>query len=175
MNKSKLEEILLNRRTRLYCVLDGGNVPDLPMKLYRSELPSFCLFRGDLEPDVVHLAPYVVGLLPGHALTDLILEESFGKNWGIFAHCRHSIGEMRKHFRSILSVHDEKGKPLIFRFYDPRVFRKFVPTCTLDEAKALFGKVDAYFVESKDKESMIKYEIAGKKVKETEFDISDSK
>jgi hypothetical protein len=173
MDKTKFAKTLLNPRTRLYCVLDGAAVPDLPIKLYESELPSFCLFRGDLAPDVEHLAPYLVGLLPGHEFTDWVLEESFGKNWGIFAQCRHSIGEMRRHFRSIVSVHDEKGNPLIFRFYDPRVLRKFIPTCKIDEALTLFGKVDAFFVEDENNEVLFRYEIAKNAIKKTEIALDE--
>lgn len=173
MNKQKLKEQLLVNRTRLYCVLDGAAVPNLPMRLYETRPPNYCLFRGKLSPDVIHVAPYVVNLLPNNKFTEWVLEEGFGKNWGIFAHCRFSITEMRRHFRSIISVHDEKGNPLIFRFYDPRVFRKFVPTCEPGEIKSLFGKIETYFVEAEDSPQMIAYRIKNDEVKTSEIDLTD--
>ncbi len=173
MNKQKLKEILLLNQTKLYCVLDGANVPNLPMRLYETRVPNFCLFRGDLPPDVVHVAPYVVNLLPNNQFTEWVLEEEPGKNRGIFAHCRFSITEMRRHFRSLISVHDEEGNPLIFRFYDPRVFRNFIPTCELEEVKTLFGKVETYFVEAENSPNMLSYKIDNDEVKISEIDLED--
>ena len=171
MDKQKLKDLLLINRMFLYSVLDGAAVPDLPVRLYESQLPNYCLFRGELSPDVVHMAPYVVALLPGNNFTDWILEESFGKNWGIFAHCRHSMNEMRKHFRSIFQVHDEDGNPLLFRFYDPRVFRSFIPTCEMNETIELFGKIDTYFAEAEDKPQMLSYRISDDRVVTKEIDL----
>ncbi len=171
MNKQKLKEILLINQTKLYCVLDGANVPNLPMRLYEAKLPNYCLFSGELSPDVVHVAPYVVNLFPNNQFTEWILEEGFGKNWGVFVHCRFSITEMRRHFRSLVSVHDEKGNPLIFRFYDPRVFRKFIPTCEIEEIKTLFGKVETYFVEAENSSNMISYKIDNDEIKIGEIDL----
>ncbi len=174
MDINKLREKLFDRQTRLYCVLDGAAVPDLPIKLYDASVPHFCLIPGELTDDVIHTAPYVVGLLPNHDFSSWVLEENFGKNRGIFSHCRHSLTEMRRHFRALMFVHDEHGQPLIFRFYDPRVIRTFLPTCEPDELETFFGKVDSYFVESDDKQSLFGYSIEGGKLKETITELDDS-
>lgn len=171
MDKQKFKQLLLSNQTRLYCVLDGAKVENLPMRLHETRPPNYCLFRGELTPDVVHLAPYLVNLMPNNRFTDWVLDESFGKNWGIFAHCRYSITEMRRHFRSLVQVHDENGNPLIFRFYDPRVFRNFIPTCELDEVQTLFGKVETYFVEAEESPKMLTYKIENDEVKTNEIDL----
>lgn len=173
MNKEKLKENLLSNRTKLYCVLDGAAIPNLPMRLYETGAANYCLFGGKLSPDVVHMAPYLVYLSTNNKFTDWILEESFGKNWGVFAHSRFSIIEMRRHFRSLISVHDEKGNPLIFRYYDPRVFRKFLPTCEIGELKTLFGKVETYFAEAKDSPQLISYRIVNNELVTNEIDLAD--
>lgn len=74
--------------------------------------------------------------------------EWWGKNWGIFAQTQASLNEMRKHFRSLLTVYDETGKPLLFRYYDPRVFFTYLPTCTTAEIESFFGSVGYYLFES---------------------------
>jgi Domain of unknown function (DUF4123) len=170
MDKEKLKQYLLSERTKLFCVLDGASVPDLPMRLYETRPPNYCLFSGELAPDMAHVAPYVVNLLPNHKFTDWVLDESFGKHWGIFAHSLYSIKEMRRHFRALVSVYDEQGNPLIFRFYDPRVLQRFLPTCNAGELKTFFGKIQKYYAESDD--DLLVYELENDKLKESKFDLN---
>ena len=171
MDKQKLNKYLLQDRTKLYCVLDGASVPDLPMRLYETRSPNYCLFRGDLTPDVAQTAPYVVNLLPNSPFTQWILDESFGKHLGIFAHCRFSIKEMRRHFRSLVNVYNEQGNPMIFRFYDPRVLRRFLPTCNAAELKNLFSNVQAYFAEAEDGENLLGFQLENDSLKESKLSL----
>lgn len=167
MTKEELEKILFSKRTRVFVVLDGASVPDLRMRLYELRPPHYCLFRGELAPDMAEVAPYVVGLMPGADFTNWVLREGYGKHWGIFAHCRHSIKEMRRHFRNLVTVYNEKGDPLIFRFYDPRVFQKFLPTCNAGELKTFFGKAETFFSEDENGEKFSEFRLERGKLKQT--------
>ncbi|CAN5233924.1 hypothetical protein BH20ACI1_BH20ACI1_00460 [soil metagenome] len=150
MNIEKINEQLFSKVTRIYAVLDGASVPDLPMKLYEMNPPRYCLFTGELEPDMEEVAPYLVRLYPKTPFTEWVLKECWGQNWGIFIHSRQPLNGMRKHFRSLVNVYDEKGNPMMFRFYDPRVLRRFLPTCKPAELKVFFGDVESFFAESDD-------------------------
>ena len=174
MDKEKLKQYLLSNQTKLFCVLDGVAVPDLPTQLYEMSPPNYCLFSGELEPELAYVAPYVVQLTPGHKFTDWVLNESFGKNWGIFVHCPHSITEMRRHFRSLVDVYDEEGNPMIFRFYDPRVLRQFLPTCETDELKTFFGKVQRYFAEDEADENLLGFELENDNLKESKVALTSN-
>lgn len=174
MDKEKLRQYLLSDQTKLFCVLDGAAVPDLPTHLYEMNPPNYCLFSGELEPELAYVAPYVVHLLPRHKFTDWVLNESFGKNWGIFVHCRHSIKEMRRHFRSLVNVYDEQGNPMIFRFYDPRVLQQFLPTCNEDELKTFFGKIQQYFAEAEEDENLLGFELENDNLKESKFSLASN-
>lgn len=167
MDKEKLSQHLFSKVARVFVVLDGALIPELRMKIYEMKPVYHCLFSGELEPDMAEVAPYMVRLLPNTPFTEWVLAECWGKNWGIFAQTRETVIEMRKHFSSLITVYDETGMPMTFRYYDPRVWRKFLPTCKSQEVKTLFGKVDTFFVESEDKQSLIRYEINGAGVKET--------
>ena len=57
MEAQKLKNYLFSETSRLYCILDGASVPDLPMRLYETNTPNYCLFRGELEPELVYAAP----------------------------------------------------------------------------------------------------------------------
>ena len=76
---------------------------------------------------------------------------------------------MRKHFRSLVTVHDENGKPLIFRFYDPRVLRTFLPTCNADELKTFFGKIETFFAETADGQVLSAFKMENNELKQSEL------
>jgi hypothetical protein len=157
MNIQKLTQNLFNGYNRIYAVLDGASIPDLRMKLYEMQPQYYCLYRGELEPDIEEVAPYLIRLNAGHNFTDWVLTEGWGNHWGIFAQSRYSLEELRKHFRSFLTVHDESGNPLLFRFYDPRVLRVFLPSCTNEELKKFFGIVLNYAVEDENPQMILNY------------------
>ena len=173
MNLAKLESTLVARTTRTYCVLEGASVPDLPAKLYEFDPPHFPLIGGELTPDMVHVVPYVALLVPTESFTTWVLENFFGKNWGIFVHTRYSIYEMRRHFRSLIQVTDEEGRPMLFRFYDPRVIRDFLPTCDEEQIEAFFGNVDSYFSEAAEGDVLIEFGRSGGELTKKEIDLAD--
>jgi hypothetical protein len=157
MEREKLKQHLLAEGTRLFCILDGASVPELPMQLYKMQAANECLFKGDLEPDMLYVAPFVVHLPADGKITDWVFGEGFGKHWGIFVQSRRSMNEMRRHFRSLVSVYDEDARSLIFRYYDPRVLHKFLPTCDGDQLIKFFGDVDAFFAE--DGANLVRYRL----------------
>lgn len=132
---------------RTYAVLDGASVPQLPQALYQHKPDHECLYIGDMEPDMAEVAPYLVLLEPGHPFTQLVLEQGWGQHWGIFVVSEAGIRELRQHFRRFLTVYDPEGKAMLFRYYDPRVLRTFLPTCNADELTKLFGPVKAFAAE----------------------------
>ena len=167
MDSEKLKQYLVSNSAWLYCILDGASVPELPMRLYETRAPNFCLFPGDLEPDMLYVAPFVVQLLPGNSMFDLVLNNGVGKHWGIFARSPHSIREMRRHFESLVRIYDERANSYVFRFYDPRVLRRYLPTCSEEELSAFFGKVESFFAETEDGKELTRYGLEKGALKET--------
>ena len=68
-----------------------------------------------------------------------------------------SLNKNYKHLRRLLRVQDESGRKLAFRFYDPRVLRVYLPTCTAEEAKQFFGPVPRILAESEDAKKLLSY------------------
>jgi hypothetical protein len=153
--RKKLEKFLFAERARAFTVLDGAAVPELPSKIYEMQPHAVCLYRGEIAPDIAEVAPYLIELIPDTTFTDWLLTEGTGgKHWGIFARSPFSLTELRKHFRKFLTVYDEAGNPLLFRYYDPRVLVKFLPTCDAENLGALFGRVTEYAAETSATEFM---------------------
>jgi uncharacterized protein DUF4123 len=138
-----------------YAVLDGASIPDLLDHLYGDERPEFaCLYPGEVTPDLAEVAPYLVRLEPDADFTAWVLEEGWGHHWGIFAVARGTTRTVRQHLRRFLIVHDSTGKPLYFRYYDPRVLRVYLPTCNAEELKDFFGPVSTFVLEDEDLAAM---------------------
>lgn len=176
IDTEKVKKELFSKVTRVYAILDGASVPGLPLKLYEMKPPRYCLFTGELEPDMAEVAPYLVRLYPKTPFTDWVLKECWGKHWGIFAHSRKPLKDMRQHFRSLITVYDEQGNPMTFRFYDPRVLRRYLPTCKPAELKIIFGDVETFFAESEENEKLLNYNLAAENhLKQAAFDIKKEK
>lgn len=151
--------------TAVYAILDGASAPKLLEALDRWEVESVCLFRGELEPDMALMAPYLAMVRPDTPFVEWLLQEGWGRHWGIFAITRAGFLDLRKHFRSFIKVYGPDGKPLLFRYYDPRVLRAYLPTCNEQEARTVFGPVLRYVLEDEDPTILLKFWPEGKQCK----------
>jgi hypothetical protein len=140
-----------------FAVLDGAAIPDLLEKLYAVEPQHECLYMGDLEPDMAEVAPYLVQLEPQSDFANWVIGMGWGKHWGIFLQTSADFRAMRQHFRRFLVIYNEEGRPLMFRFYDPRVLRRHFPKCKPEELSALFGPVVSYVVEDEDPNAALRF------------------
>src|SRR3954447_16399238 len=123
-----LQKQLFSVKGNLFAVIDGAAMPDLLDALYRLKPPFHCLYRGELQPDMAEVAPYLVQLQEGSGFTTWLLLKGLGKPFGIFLSSSADLLKVRRHLRRLLTVHTEGGKPMLFRFYDPRVLGDFLPT-----------------------------------------------
>jgi hypothetical protein len=63
-------------------------------------------------------------------------------------------------------VRDERGNRLVFRYYDPRVLRVYLPTCTASELRRVFGPIECFWMESGDPEELFKFDYRAMELKE---------
>ena len=92
-----------------------------------------------------------------------LLDEGWGRSWGVFATI-HDSTALRRHLRRFLKVHDEDGREMVFRFYDPRVLRVYLPTCRRDELAQVFGPVSSYLTEGVEGETLIDFRFDGNRL-----------
>jgi hypothetical protein len=159
VTQSLVQHLFSQPETNLYTVLDGASIPGLPQILWEHEPEHICLYRGELEPDMAAVAPYLVKLEQGHAFTRLVCEQGWGNHWGIFAMtpAEVDIRLLRQHFRRFLMVYDPDGKLIYFRYYDPRVLRVYLPTCNAEEIKIVFGPISCYVLEDEDPSVILRF------------------
>jgi len=175
IRQSLVKQLFLQPATNVYTVLDGASVPDLPELLWEHEPEHVCLYRGELEPDMAAVAPYLVKLEYNHRFTKLICEEGWGKHWGIFAitSAEVDIRALRQHFRKFLMVYSPEDKLIYFRYYDPRVLRVYLPTCNADEIKIVFGPISAYVLEDEDPSVLLRFLSDGKKAQTEKVTLTE--
>lgn len=153
------EKLYGEEGTAVFAILDGASVQGLLQKLADLQPEHVCLYRGELEPDVEEVAPYLVKLDREAPFTNWVLDRGWGNHWGIFAESGADLATLRNHFRRFLTVHDASGKPLLFRYYDPRVLRTYLPTCNAEELKTMFGPLQAYMMENEDAAAVERFKL----------------
>lgn len=131
-----------------WAVVDGARDRRLQKLVAASGLPHRCLYLGDLHPAVARAAPWLVQLSRDAALTRTLVTEGWGQSWGVFLRADVALVALHRHLRRFLRVRDERGRGLLFRYYDPRVLRVYLPTCTEAELDYVFGPVDLFFMEA---------------------------
>lgn len=137
------------RGASVWAVLDGARDPAIHAALVESRLEFRCLYAGRL-PRLLELnAPQLVELVPTNRLTLRWIDEGWGRAWGVFIRIADP-SNLRHHLRKNLLAQDEDGHRLLFRWYDPRVLRTYLPTCTADEARRFFGPAEAFATEDAD-------------------------
>lgn len=133
---------------QLYALLDAARDPRVLALLQSSGEWYQSLYEGPQGDELAAFAPYLVQLPAASRLFQPLLEQGWGQSWGVFLSSRQPFADVRKHFRRFLLVRFEDGREAYFRFYDPRVLRLYLPTCTAVEIEKFFGPVAQFLVEA---------------------------
>jgi hypothetical protein len=145
-------------------ILDPARDPRIYRALLESRLEFRCLYAGKLPRELEMNAPQLVELSATSGLLQRWLEEGWGQAWGVLLRI-DDPSNLRHHLRKFLKVRDEQGRSLLFRFYDPRVLRTYLPTCVESELGLLFGPIDAWMCESEDGRGVIEYQLRGRQLR----------
>jgi hypothetical protein len=148
------------RPVNMWAIVDPAKDERIYNLVSRCYLDKSCLFAGELSPELERAAPHLVQISPRDSVSESLLGQGWGRAWGIFVQSDDSVRTLRRHLRTLLRVRDEAGRYLLFRYYDPRVLRAYLPTCIDRELKMLFGSsITRFCMESEDSDSMISFEL----------------
>jgi pSer/pThr/pTyr-binding forkhead associated (FHA) protein len=146
--QARLLEVLASQKLPLFALVDAARSPDLLGLLRQHSEIFYSLYDGPAGEKLDDVAPYLVQLHAQSPLTQALAIEQWGNSWGMFVWAMADFKTLRRHFRRFLMVEDARGKEMYFRFYDPRVLRVFLPTCTAQEAQDFFGPVKHFIMEA---------------------------
>jgi hypothetical protein len=150
--------------TSVWAILDCARDERIHYALRTSQLDYRCLYSGRLPRELEIVAPHLVEVAPTFPFTSKLIAMGWGNSWGIFLRIKDP-SNLRHHLRGFLRVRDESGRILLFRYYDPRVLRIYLPTCRPDELRTIFGPVGSFLVEGEDGRSVIEYQFDGNQLR----------
>ena len=159
--KEKLITMLRGEFQPLYALLDAACEPSVLKVLFESKEQYQSLFEGQQGAQLAHFAPYLVRLPAESPFIASLVEQGWGKNWGIFVTCQETLEDLRRHFRHFLMVKLPDRKQAYFRFYDPRVLRLYLPTCTAEEIRLIFGPIKYYLMEDEMPDTLLRFSNKG--------------
>lgn len=151
----------LEPRQQIWAILDGARDDRVYSTFDMFSADKCCLYAGELEPEIKTVAPYLVQIDREDRWTRYLIDKGWGESWGVFLRASASLSELRRHLRRFLIVLDDRGRRRIFRYYDPRVLRGYLPTCLTGELRFVFGPIDEYLIESEDASRVLRFSFDG--------------
>lgn len=96
-------------------------------------------------------SPHVVELDRQDPLTRLWMREGWGRSWGVLVDSPAPLAAVRRRMRhfTLARLPDGTG-PVMFRFWDPRVLRTYLPMAEPADLDEWFKDVDRFLVETED-------------------------
>lgn len=150
MTNSVFEELIASLWTdgasslgepQVHLLIDAAREPAIASMIRQGGLEWRYLFVERLARGLPAAAPCVVRLLPGSALTRILLEHFLDGHWGILAQSPAgiSVACLRLHLRRVLQGRGQAGTPMAVPFYDLHRLGEHLSNCTLGERIELLG------------------------------------
>ena len=151
----------------VFAVLDGARDERISRRVEAYLDQKACLYEGPLTRELQNAAPYLLRLFHDDRFCHQLFDESWGQSWGVFVVASTSLNSLRRHFRQFMVVRGPAGARLVFRWYDPRVLRVYLPTCNAEELRAIFGSIDAFIVEGVEPKTAHRFSFDGQRLTDT--------
>lgn len=137
-------------RDEAYAVLDGARDRRIEALLRIWGLEHVCLYGEAIGAELRNAAPFLVRLERGTDSTEQLIERAWGHAWGVFAVAPAGTGmrAVTRHCRRLLRVLDERGRVMLFRYYDPRVMRCFARVRSTAQEHEVLGPLSDWLHES---------------------------
>ena len=127
----------------LYAVLDACDTPAVPEKaIGLGAHRAKSLYAGTPQMPYDDVAPYLTAV--DTEVLHWILGTLWDEPFGIFVHSDESFANVYAHLQKFVMVRSPTGDDWYFRYYDPRVLGKFLPTCDREQLREFFGPIEAF-------------------------------
>ncbi len=147
-------QTLITPNNPLYAIVDAAQNDYIIQLLYQhaEKIEIQSLFEGSKGQEMASVAPYLVSFTtPDHPLLLTLIEKGWGNNWGVYLSCSGGFEAVRKQLRQCIRVKGSDGDYRLFRFYDPRVFREYLPSFDAEQLSLFFGEISHYWLEDANK------------------------
>ena len=124
-----------------YVIVDGAADPRL-YPVVSSASRHACLYQKDYDEETLAALPHLVKLVDGEQLPDLWRQYEAGRFWGIALQSSLELSALRRHLRKFTTARLPDGEVVLYRFWDPRIFRTFCESAEPSQLEEFFGKVE---------------------------------
>jgi hypothetical protein len=140
-----------------YFVADGAIMNDEIERFSDFGIAPITLYVGMEEEAIADVGPFLIDIYKNIDAQNWIIDNTDTSISGIFLKTNAEYDDILDHLQSLILVEDEEGNEMYFRFYDPRVLIKFLPTCNASQLKQFFGPVSEFYVFEDGSKGAIKY------------------
>jgi hypothetical protein len=115
-----------------------------------SRIPAFLDASGEpyVPVDPAGRAPvYLAAPSPQGRLLDVLIKDGWGRSWCSYLSAPIPLEEACAHLAGFLTLYTIHGRPLTFRFWDPRILRVLAPLMPAEEAASFFGPFNRIVLE----------------------------
>jgi hypothetical protein len=137
-------------KTPLYAIVDTAQDRKALSLLEESDCRYEILYPQRFALAMDCQGPHLVSVSPNSCCLERLINAGWGNRCGIYLAGPDDFAAVRRHLRRLLFVKLKDGPQVLFRFYDPRVLRDYLPTCNDDELEQFFGQLTAVYLESED-------------------------
>lgn len=138
------------KATSVYALVDGAQDDRVYPLLTARGNDWRCLYGTDLPRVLAAVAPYLTSLSADYPFSGYFARYGRGHNWGVMLRSSSGMDTLAEHFAGMIRARLPEGREVLFRFYDPRVLRAFLPTCNTAELDEVFGPVESFLIEQGD-------------------------
>jgi len=158
-----------------YVIVDAAQ-DYAPIVLLREQFHKspHSLFEGEAAAAMAEVAPYVSPVELSGEFLDMWFSR-WGGNHGVLFTSAADADTLHKHLRKIFVVEDDSGQEYFFRYYDPRVLRAYLPTCTADEVRAFFGPITSWCCEAESPETALVFQPSSEGVNQSEVPLAEAR
>jgi hypothetical protein len=135
-------------KTPLYAIIDTARDRQAFSVLETADCHYEILYPPRLAFDMDDRGPHLVSVRPGSFCLELLINAGWGNSWGIYLAGPGDFVAVRRHLQRLLFVHLHDGRQALFRFYDPRVLRDYLPNCSEAKLDQFFGPLTTIYLES---------------------------
>jgi hypothetical protein len=147
----------LREHRNLYALLDAARNPAIYEHVKKCPHQHQSLYDGEQGEEIAPFGPWLVELPIDTPFLEVLIGEGWGDSWGVYLTCASPFSEVRRQLRRFLLAKLPDGREVYFRYYDPRVLRTYLQTCTPTELGAFFGPITNYFSESADENHLLAF------------------
>jgi pSer/pThr/pTyr-binding forkhead associated (FHA) protein len=147
----------LRKMPALHAILDAARDPEILPRLKASRTQFASLYEERDGDELATYGPWLAKVPPDSAFLEDLVREGWGRSWGVYLMSGLSFPELRRHLRQFLLAKLPDGRQVCFRYYDPRVLRTYMPTCTPEEMTRFVGPIERFLAESSDEDEILEF------------------